>query len=304
MKSTNNTLTLANVYKRFGDIEAVSDVTLGVKRGEIVGFVGPNGAGKTTTISMLMGFIRPTMGRVQILGREITPETAHHVHRSIGYVAGDMVLPSGLTGKQYLDFTARQNGRDDKRYDRLVHQISPVLNRPLKTLSRGNKQKIALIAALQHKPEILILDEPTSGLDPLMQDVFLKAITREAGEGTTVLMSSHILSEVSDICSRIVFMRAGKFIVDQPINAITKQLGKHVVVTAANILALKRYLPENTEVISHSATELRVAVMPDQLKPFLRWLMTKEFDDLTIEERDLDDVFHELYIDPKRRKRS
>jgi ABC-2 type transport system ATP-binding protein len=303
MKSTTNTLTLANVYKRFGDIEAVSDVTLTVKRGEIVGFVGPNGAGKTTTISMLMGFIRPTRGKVQILGREITPETAHQVHRAIGYVAGDMVLPPALTGAQYLDFTAHQNGRDAKRYERLVHQLSPVLDRPLKTLSRGNKQKIALIAALQHKPEILILDEPTSGLDPLMQDVFLKAITREAGEGTTVLMSSHILSEVSNICSRIVFMRAGKFIVDQPIDAITKQLGKHIIITSSNILAIKRYLPENTEIISHTATELRVAVTPEQLKPFLRWLMTKEFDDLTIEERDLDDVFHELYIDPKRRKR-
>lgn len=304
MKTIAHTLTLANVYKRFGDIEAVSDVTLNIKRGEIVGFVGPNGAGKTTTISILMGFIRPTKGRAQILGHEITPETAHQVHRSIGYVAGDMVLPATLTGKQYLDFTAQQNGRDDKRYNRLVHQLNPVLNRPLKTLSRGNKQKIALIAALQHRPEILILDEPTSGLDPLMQDVFLKAITREAGEGTTVLMSSHILSEVSTICSRIVFMRAGKFIVDQPISAITKQLGKHIVITSTNILAIKRYIPENTEIISHSPTELRVAVAPEQLKAFLRWLMTKEFSDLTIEERDLDDVFHELYIDPKRRKRS
>ena len=304
MKSTTNTLTLANVYTRSGHIDAARDVPPNPNRGDMVGFVGPTGPANTTTISILMGFIRPTKGRVQILGHEIVPETAHQVHRSIGYVAGDMVLPSNLTGEQYLDFTAHQNGRDDKRYERLVHQLSPVLNRPLKTLSRGNKQKIALIAALQHKPEILVLDEPTSGLDPLMQDVFLKAITREAGEGTTVLMSSHILSEVSSICSRIVFMRAGKFIVDQPIATITKQLGKHVVITSKNTLALKRYLPESAEVVSHSATELRVAVAPEQLKPFLRWLMTKEFDDLTIEERDLDDVFHELYIDPKRRKRS
>lgn len=304
MKSTTNTLTLANVYKRFGDIEAVSDVTLSIKQGEIVGFVGPNGAGKTTTISMLMGFIRPTKGRVQILGQTITPETAHKVHQSIGYVAGDMVLPSSLTGNQFLSFVAHRNGRDIKRYERLVHQLSPVLDRPLRTLSRGNKQKIALIAALQHKPEILILDEPTSGLDPLMQDVFLRTIKHEAGNGTTVLMSSHILSEVSNICDRIVFMRSGKFIVDQPIDAITRQLGKHVIITSSNVLALKRYLPENIEVVSHTATQLRVALPSEQLKPFLRWLTTKEFQDLTIEERDLDDVFHELYIDPKRRKRS
>ncbi len=304
MKSTTNTLTLANVYKRFGDIEAVSDVTLAVKRGEIVGFVGPNGAGKTTTISMLMGFIRPSRGSVHLLGHEVTPETAHHIHKSVGYVAGDMVLPPGLTGKQFLDFIAGQNGRDDKRFERLVHQLHPVMDRPLKTLSRGNKQKIALIAALQHKPEVLILDEPTSGLDPLMQDVFLKTIVREAGEGTTVLMSSHILSEVSDICSRIVFMRSGKFIMDQPINAITKQLGKHVVVTSTTAAKLRQYLPDNIEVISHSATQLRLAVPTAELKPFLRWITTKDFSDITIEERNLDDVFHELYVESGRRKRS
>lgn len=300
--TTKSTLTLANVYKRFGDIEAVSDITLSIQPGEIVGFVGPNGAGKTTTISMLMGFIRPTRGHITILGQDITPETSARVHKSIGYVAGDMVLPAALTAQQFLDFTANQNGRDMKRYERLVHLLNPVLDRPLKRLSRGNKQKIALIAALQHQPKLLILDEPTSGLDPLMQDVFLKAIAREAGEGTTVLMSSHILSEVSHICDRIVFMRSGKFIVDQPIDAITKQLGKHIVIIAHNVAALKRYLPEEAEVIAHSEHELRVAVPSDALKPFLRWLMTKEFDDLTIEERNLDDVFHELYLAPSRRK--
>ena len=179
-----------------------------------------------------------------------------------------------------------------------------MLDRPLRTLSRGNKQKIALIAALQHQPEVLILDEPTSGLDPLMQDVFLKTITHEAGNGTTVLMSSHILSEVSDICDRIVFMRSGKFIVDQPIGAITKQLGKHVVITADSALKLKQYLPAGVEVISHTGTQLRVAVANEQLKPLLRWLATKDFTDLIIEERNLDDVFHELYVNPKRSKRS
>lgn len=304
MKPLTNTISLANVYKRFGDIEAVSDITLSIKPGEIVGFVGPNGAGKTTTISMLMGFLRPTRGRVQILGREITPDIAHHVHQSIGYISGDMVLPAALTGKQYLKFVSSTNGRVTRRFDRLVHQLDPVLNRPIKTLSRGNRQKIALIAALQHEPAILILDEPTSGLDPLIQDIFLRTISEEASKGTTVLMSSHILSEVSSICNRIIFMRAGKFIVDQPIEAITKQLGKYIVISSTNISAIKRYLPDNIEVISHTANELRLSVDRRHLKPFMRWLMTKEFDDLTIEERDLDDVFHELYIDPKRRKRA
>lgn len=290
------TLSLANVYKRFGELEAVSDVTLSIGRGEIVGFVGPNGAGKTTTISMLMGFIAPSKGKVTVLGTTVTPSTAHAVHRAIGYVAGDMVLPSSLTGKQFLTFCASQNGRDEKHFKQLVHRLSPVLEKPLGALSRGNKQKIALIAALQHAPQVLILDEPTSGLDPLMQDIFLKTIKQESQKGTTVLMSSHILSEVSSICDRIVFMKAGKFIVDKPVTNILEQLGKHVIVTSSEMKKLISYLPDGVQLLSHNGKEARMSVPPEILKTFMRWLLTKNFDDIVIENRDLDDVFHELYV--------
>jgi ABC-2 type transport system ATP-binding protein len=297
------TLSLANVYKRFGDLEAVSDVTLTINRGEIVGFVGPNGAGKTTTISILMGFIAPTKGKATVLGTLITPETAHAVHRFVGYVAGDMMLPSQLTGKQFLAFCASQNGRDDKHFKHLTHLLTPVLDKPLITLSRGNKQKIALIAALQHAPQVLILDEPTSGLDPLMQDVFLKTIQAESRRGTTVFMSSHILSEVSFVCDRIVFMKAGKFIVDKPVTAILEQLGKHVIITSHEAKKLIDYLPDGVQQLSHNGKEVRLSVPPEALKVFMRWLLTKNFDDIVIENRDLDDVFHELYITSGKRAR-
>jgi ABC-2 type transport system ATP-binding protein len=292
------TLVLANLSKRFGNIEAVNDVTLAVQPGEIVGFVGPNGAGKTTTISMLMGFLRPTKGTIRILGRDVSPDTAHKTHARIGYVAGDMVLPGGLSGKQFLTFMARQNGRDKKQYDRLVSELNPVLTRPLVTLSRGNKQKVALIAALQHTPRILILDEPTSGLDPLMQDVFHHTIQTEAKRGATVLMSSHILSEVSSICTRIVFMRAGKFILDKPIEAITAQLGKHVTITSRDAPRLQKQLPKNVRLIGSSTTQLRISLEKKELQPFMRWLSTRHFDDITIAERDLDDIFREMYEVP------
>ena len=292
-------LSLANVSKRFGELEAVQDVTLTVRPGEIVGFVGPNGAGKTTTISMLMGYLRADKGTVHILGRQITPETAHRSHRSIGFIAGDMVLPEGLTGSQFLTFTAAHSGRNKTQYERLVNELKPVLDRPIRTLSRGNKQKLALIASLQHAPKVLILDEPTSGLDPLMQDAFLATIRHEAKRGATVLMSSHILSEVSSICSRIVFMKAGRFILDEPIDSITETLGKQVVVTSSEATSLKRFLPDTVQLISHTASQLRLVVPSDQLKPFLRWLTSKQFSDITIEERDLDTIFHELYIDKK-----
>jgi len=301
---TSPTIALTNIYKRFGDIEAVSDVTVRIGKGEVVGFVGPNGAGKTTTIAMLMGFLRPSKGTVQLLGQSVSPETAHRLHQDIGYVAGDMVLPSGLTGKQFLDFSASQNGRDEARYDQLIHQIDPVLGRPIRTLSRGNKQKLALFAALQHEPQLLILDEPTSGLDPLMQDEFLRTVRHEARRGTTVLMSSHILSEVSVLCSRILFIRSGKFIVDQPIETLLAQLGKHVTIKTHEAAKLAKVLPAGTTLVAKTANKLRLSIDPDQLKPFMRWVVSKNFSDITIEDRNLDDVFQELYVGDKGGQRS
>lgn len=297
------TITLTNVYKRFGELEAVSDVTLSIYPGEVVGFVGPNGAGKTTTISILMGFIAATKGNVTVSGKAIRPETAHAVHSSVGYVAGDMVLPGSLTAAQYLSYCASQNGRDDEHYTVLVAQLAPVLDKPLHTLSRGNKQKIALIAALQHAPDVLILDEPTTGLDPLMQDVFLQTIEHEAKRGTTVLMSSHILSEVSSICSRIVFMKSGKFIIDKPIESIMSQLGKHIIITSSDTKKLRKYLPDSVKELSHTDSNISLSIQTDDIKSFMRWLMTKSFEDIVIENRDLDDVFHELYVGKHRRDR-
>lgn len=296
MNDKKHSLKLANVTKQFGTFEAVSDVTLVIKPGEVVGFVGPNGAGKTTTISMIMGFINPSRGTVEVFGKRINSSSAHKAHEKIGYIAGDMKLPDFLTGDQYLSFMASTVGRDRKHYEMIVHQLAPVLDKPITNLSRGNKQKIALIGALQHQPELLILDEPTSGLDPLMQDVFLNTIRKVSATGTTVLMSSHILSEVSDVCDRIVFMKNGRFILDKSMTAITAQLGKQVIIKSKNISAITSYAPEYAKVIDITADQIRLSVPKDDLKSFMRWVVTKNFEDITIEDRDLDDVFHELYM--------
>ena len=295
MRAGKSTITLANVTKRFGDFEAVSDVTLAIEPGQVVGFVGPNGAGKTTTISMLMGFLAPSKGTVTVLGTKIEPQTSHNVHGSIGYVAGDMVLPGALTGKQFLAFSSAMNGRDDTRFYTLLEKLQPVLHKPLRQLSRGNKQKIALIAALQHAPSVLILDEPTSGLDPLMQDIFLDTVKDESKRGTTVFMSSHILSEVSSVCDRIVFMKAGKFILDKPVNELMRHLGKHIVIKGREAGKLAKFLPEGAHLLNKGANELRLSLPAEKVKTFMRWIVTKEFDDIVIEDRDLDDVFHEMY---------
>lgn len=299
MKRQPSSLSISNVSKRFGDVDAVVDASFAIDPGEIVGFVGPNGAGKTTTISLLLGLLRADKGSIRILGHLVTPETSHRTHRDIGFVAGDMVLPPSLTGDQYLRFMASRNGRSTDQYQRLLKQLSPILDRPLKELSRGNKQKIALIAALQHEPQILILDEPTSGLDPIMQDSFLSTIKKEAKRGVTVLMSSHILGEVSSVCSRIVFMKSGRLILDRPVKSILSKVGKHVILQSSEASRLAQFLPEGVELLSHSGKELKLSVPKQMLKPFLHWVTSKQFDDISIEERDLDDIFHELYIGKK-----
>lgn len=296
------TISLANVSKRFNDTDAVRDVTLRVDSGEVVGFVGPNGAGKTTTMSMMMGFLRPTHGQIRLFGTPVLPESAHTLHRRIGYAAGDMALPGALSGEQYLRFTSHQTGRDHKVYETLVRDFAPVLEKPLKSLSRGNKQKIALIAALQHTPSVLLLDEPTAGLDLLMQEVFIDSLKRANAHGATVFMSSHILSEVSSVCSRIVFMKAGRLTLDQPIDALANQAGRICIITGKTA-GLVKFLPATCTVVAQSAHELKVAVPLAELKPFLRWLLTKDFADLKIEERELDDVFHDMYRQHGKRPR-
>ncbi len=288
---------LAHLTKKFSDFSAVSDVSLTIEKGEIVGFVGPNGAGKTTTISMLLGFIRPTSGSVQIFDTSILPETAHKTHGRIGYVAGDMALPSGLTGRQYIDFTANQFGRDWGTYEALVKKIAPVLNKRIKTLSRGNKQKLALVAALQHKPELLVLDEPTSGLDPLMQDVFLSAVQQASRQGTTVFMSSHILSEVADICERVLFMKHGEIIIDKPVRDIEAQSGKRISIGYNPKSFPEIGLLDGVTIVSKKPS---LVFRYDGDMPLLtRWLAKQSVTDVSIINRELDDVFRDLYNETK-----
>jgi len=194
---TQYVLQVHNVSKRYGADFAVQNVSFGLKKGEVVGFVGLNGAGKSTTINMLMGFIRPTSGRVAVLGETIVPETAHKTHRNIGFAGGDMALFEHLTGAQYMSFLQTCYGlRDTTRMQELCELFHPEMNKKIGDLSRGNRQKIALIAAFMHRPKVAILDEPSSGLDSLMQQTFLDLIRAETQQSTTILMSSHYLKRL------------------------------------------------------------------------------------------------------------
>lgn len=298
MQRTSSVIHLANITKAFGDTVAVNDVSLRVAAGEIIGFVGPNGAGKTTAIALLMGFLRATEGTVTLFGREkVTPASAHRTHRRIGFVSGDMALPEDLSGKQYLQFMAARQGSDAAMTEALHAQLKPQLIPKIGTLSRGNQQKIALIAALAHKPELIILDEPTSGLDPLMQQKFLKLIADAAAGGATVLMSSHILSEVADVCTRIMFMKQGRIISDQTISEIRASAGRLVRITGstATIKEAAAHLPHGASPVVHTTDELQFSYAGSEIKPLLRWLAPRNFTDVDIRRRELDDIFMDLY---------
>lgn len=289
----------SSVSKHFGDVSAVKDISFHVEPGQVVGFVGPNGAGKTTTISMMLGFIRPTHGTIKLFGDHVTyPENAHKTHRRIGYAAGDMALFDNLTGKQYLNFMAHRFGCEQDVRDRLDKRLSPQLNKRIKTLSRGNKQKIALIAALQHDPELIVMDEPTSGLDPLMQETFLNLIREEADRGATVFMSSHILSEVAHACDRVLFMKKGRIITDDATSEIEKNAGKliHLYGSEGELKILKTTAPEQAVVLQQTDGRLSLRYDGD-IHVAVRWLANKRFHDVDIENRQLDDIFKDMYSD-------
>jgi ABC-2 type transport system ATP-binding protein len=195
--------------KSYGEHRGIIDVDLEVQAGEVFGFLGPNGAGKTTTIRTLLDLIRPTSGRAFVFDVETTVDPVS-IHRRIGYIPGEFALYDRLTGAQTIQYFANLRGGVDRVYrDSLVERLDIDPSRKFKELSKGNKQKIGLVIALQHKPELLILDEPTSGLDPLVQQTFYELVREAQAEGRTVFLSSHILSEVERTCDRVAIIRDG-----------------------------------------------------------------------------------------------
>lgn len=215
--------------KRYGTALAVDDVTFTITQGEVVGFVGLNGAGKSTTINALLGFIRPTRGTIELFDQKVFPQTAHATHQHVGFASGDMALFGHLTGAQYLTFLSRRYATDTKpRTDELCARFKPQLRKKISSLSRGNKQKIALVAAFMASPELVVLDEPTSGLDPFMQEAFLDLVREEAQRGTTIFMSSHYLNEVADVCSRVLLMRKGTVVKDIQAKQLLAASGKSI----------------------------------------------------------------------------
>jgi beta-exotoxin I transport system ATP-binding protein len=215
------TFGLSKTYR--GAVEALVGLDLRVGPGEVFGFLGPNGAGKSTTIRLLLDLIRPTAGRASLLGRDSRTDGAQ-VRRRVGYLPGDLRLYDRLTGREQLDSLERLRGAGDAPFRaELVERFQVSLDRPIRELSKGNRQKLGVVQAFMHRPELVILDEPTSGLDPLMQEEFLALVREESERGCAVFISSHELDEIERVCDRVGVIREGRLIA---VERVAELLGK------------------------------------------------------------------------------
>jgi ABC-2 type transport system ATP-binding protein len=221
-------ITTEQLTKSYGPHRGIIEVDLEVEQGEVMGFLGPNGAGKTTTIRVLLDLIHPTGGRATIFGIGTTVDPVA-IHRRVGYLPGEFALYDRITGGQTLDYFGNLRGGVEPAYQRsLIERFDLDPSRRFREYSKGNKQKVGLVAALQHRPELLLLDEPTAGLDPLVQQSFYEVVREAVAEGRTVFLSSHVISEVEKSCDRVAIIREGRLVRVERVDAL-RDLAHHQV---------------------------------------------------------------------------
>lgn len=291
---------LEQVSKRYGQAAAVSGLDLTVPSGEVLGFLGPNGAGKTTTIRLLMGFLRPTAGRVRLLGYDMNdPVQAQQVRRQIGFVPDVAGLDPTATGEQLLDDLAALQGQPALERAHIVESLElrqADLRRPIARLSRGTRQKINLVQGLQHRPDLIVLDEPTEALDPLAKRALFDLLEAAKARGATIFFSSHILSEVEELCDRVALIRGGRLVAVEEIATLRAQLARRVTLTLATAdaavseqlatLPTVTNLAENGKIYQFSIAEML---------PLLTMLPTLPVSDLLIEPATLEELFLQYY---------
>ena len=284
-----------HLTKRYGTSRGIEDLTLTVRGGEIFGYLGPNGAGKTTTIRMLLDLLHPTAGSATIFGLDCHADS-RAIHARLGNLPGDFAYDERMTGREMLQFFAALRGITSlSRVQELAERFEADLQRPLRELSRGNRQKIGLIQALFHDPELLILDEPTSGLDPLMQEEFLTVLSEHRDRGGTVFLSSHELDEVERACDRVGIIRAGRLIAVEDVQEMRGRAARDVSVRFLTTVAIAGLegVAGVEDVIADGAT-VRFRVNGD-LNPLIRAIARHEVEDLEVTRPALEELFLTYY---------
>jgi ABC-2 type transport system ATP-binding protein len=279
--------------KRYGATLALDALELTVEEGEVYGYLGPNGAGKTTTIRLLLGLHRPSSGRAELFGVDAWSEPVT-AHRRVAYVAGEPFLWPALTSAETFEFLARLHGSTDVAYrDELVERFQLDTRKKIRALSKGNRQKVQLIAALATRADLLLLDEPTSGLDPLMEMVFRECLKEAKQRGQGVFLSSHILSEVEAVCDRVGILRAGKLVDQGTLKELRHLSAQRVEVTFAGRAPELPPLP-GVEVSSAGPSALRFEVA-GSIGPLIAALAEHPVATLTSREPSLEEIFLHHY---------
>ncbi|WP_274654737.1 ABC transporter ATP-binding protein [Paenibacillus humicola] len=287
-------LTVDGLTKRFSNGKGIFDVSFTVRAGEVFGFLGPNGAGKSTAIRHIMGFMKPDKGSVKVKGLDVWKEQGK-VQKHIGYLPGEISFIEGMTGKTFLDFIAGMQGvKDFAKRARLIDRLQFDVNTPIRKMSKGMKQKVGIVAAFMHDPEVIILDEPTSGLDPLMQRVFIEIVLEEKARGKTFLMSSHSFAEIERTCDRAAIIKDGVLIAVNDIHELQTMQRKLFEVTFEEEAEAAAFLHSGLTIESHDGNRVRVAVQGNYGR-FVEETAKYKVRNLDMFTQNLEDIFMNYY---------
>lgn len=292
MKKDNVVIEIVNLKKYYGKVRGVEDVSLKINSGEVYGFIGPNGAGKSTTIRTLMGLINKTSGDIFINGKELDINNIS-LKKDIGYLPSEINLYDDLTVKEILDYhESFYDKKINKRRKDLVKLFLLDESKKIEDLSLGNSKKLGIILTLMHSPKILILDEATSGLDPIMQNIFFDLLLEEKKKGTTILYSTHVLSEISKICDRVGFIKDGKIIKEDNVSNLEKENITYLIINSDDIKKIKKELGLKVIFEDENKAKFINNLSPDIL---IEKLSKFKIDKLLIEEVSIEDLFIEYY---------
>lgn len=306
-KSEENVIEVSNLTKDYGFGRGVFDVSIHVERGEVFGFLGPNGAGKSTTIRHLMGFSKPDSGSTRILGEE-TFESYDKVLSRVGYIPGEIALPAGLTGWDFIRMLQSMQGiRNEERLNamlKLFELEDNVLSGETKRMSLGVKRKLAVVTAFMSDPEVLILDEPTSGLDPVMQENFIQFIHDEKKRGKTILLSSHIFSEIDSTCDRIAIIKDGKIVSEFIADELKHASRKYYTVTFGTSGAKAEFLDRSRgisslELLDGGERDIYISVEDAELNALIALLSALDVSTFSNRRETLEDYFMKFYKEDK-----
>ncbi|GBG94755.1 ABC transporter ATP-binding protein [Ligilactobacillus salitolerans] len=289
-------LEVKGLEKKFGKFTALKNVAFTLHPGEVLGFIGPNGAGKSTTIRSILGLIKPNSGQVKVFGCDAWTEAAK-IHQRLAYVPGDVTFWPNLTGGQTIDLLLRLSGQEhSQQTDQLIAAFKLDPNKKNRSYSKGNRQKVALIAAFSTEADLYIFDEPTSGLDPLNELVFQKRIAELKQRGKSVLLSSHILSEVERMCDNVVIIREGVVIESGSLAEMRHLTRTNVAVkTHAPLTELTKQPGVHQAELANDQRSAKFSVDAEQLGAVITWLSAKEIVSLTTAPPTLEDLFMRYY---------